>query len=87
MNKFMIIFTVNDMAREKHLGETVMYGSLCVSFLNGKPLVKNTVFKSVPKKRRSGESQKSRFRCDPKYPPRVWILWSHHPFWISPKKQ
>ena len=37
------------MAQEKHLGSTVMYGSCCVSFSHGKPLVKNTFFKSFPK--------------------------------------
>ena len=52
-----------------------MYGICCVPFLFGKPLVKNTFFKSFPQKRSDCESQKWGFGFDPKIPPREWILW------------
>ena len=32
------------------------------------------------------KSEKSGFRFDPKYPPRVWILWIHDPFFDFAKK-
>ena len=70
-----------------------MNGICWFHFPFGKPLVKNTFFKSFPKKKRSDcESQKSGFGFDPKNPPRVWILWIHDPFldseiriWVFPK--
>ena len=74
------------MAREKHLGLTVMYGSCCVSFFHRKPLVKSTFFSNPIPKKKGGESPKSRFRFDPKYPLRVWILWIHDPFLDFAKK-
>ena len=45
-----VVDRIVNRAREKHLGETVIYGGCCVSFLHGKSLVKNTFFKSIPKK-------------------------------------
>ena len=61
------------MAREKHLGETVMYRIALVGhFCMENRLSKIIFLNPFPKKRRSGESQKSGFRFDPKYPPRVW---------------
>ena len=38
------------------------------------------------KKRWSDESQKSGFRFNPKYPPRVWIVWIHDQFLDFAKK-
>ena len=43
-------------------------------FFPHKLLVKNTFFKSFPKKRSDRESQKYGFGFDPKNPPWVWIL-------------
>ena len=40
----------------------------------------------LPKKRSSGESQKSGFRFDLKNLPGVWILWIHDPFLDFKKK-
>ena len=51
-----------------------------------KPLVKNTFFKTFPKKSSDCESQKSGFGFDPKNPPWVWILWIHDPDLDFPKK-
>ena len=55
-------------------------------FFCEKPLVKNTFFKSFPKKTSDFESQKSGFGFDPTNPPRECILWIHDPFLNMPKK-
>ena len=55
-------------------------------FFCEKPLVKNTFFKTFPKKSSDWESQKSGFGFDPKNPPWVWILWIHDPDLDFPKK-
>ena len=64
-----------------------MYCTCCVPLFFGKPLVKNTFYKSFPPKKRSDyESPKSGFGFDPKNPPRVWILWIYDSFLDLPPK-
>ena len=77
----------SNLRRLTNIGSVRMsYGICCAPFLFGKPLVKNTFFKSFPKKRSDCECQKSGFGFDPKNPLRVWILWIHDPFLNLPKK-